>query len=527
MRILNTADYVSEEDLNTLSSADRESMYNGLDCAVTLELLFILDKELDEMTREIYQRSLDLRAPIMEMSMRGILVDQSRRRSIIARFTVKRDRLREQFNTILKEGLGIELSWRSPDQMKKLFYEVLGLKPIRKKNNKGQFVPTVDRSALERLQVHFWAQPLILHLLALRDIQKKIDFLNTGIDPDGRMRATFNIAGTNTGRLASSESEFGTGTNQQNIDRSLRSVFIPDRGYKFINIDLEQGDSRNLGATCWDTFYDEHGATFAGSYLDACESGDLHTMVAKMTWQDLAWPAEGSPAKAFKEVAKQIYYRQDSYRQMAKKLGHGTNFCGQPPTMASHTKVPVNIIADFQNRYFEAFPCIPAYHAWVREQIREYSFLVTLHKRRRYFFGRAEDPKTINEAVAFSPQSMTADAVNKGMIQLWRAIRVEERKEFRDLHILCQVHDSLLLQAPVEIADDIVPAILEVTRVPLRLRGDREFCVPNDAKVGFNWGDVPEDEVKPEDRNDLGLLAWSPNGDKRSPVRKPLTLIGH
>ena len=39
MRILNTADYVSEEDLNTLSSADRESMYNGLDCAVTLELL--------------------------------------------------------------------------------------------------------------------------------------------------------------------------------------------------------------------------------------------------------------------------------------------------------------------------------------------------------------------------------------------------------------------------------------------------------------------------------------------------------
>jgi len=61
------------------------------------------------------------------------------------------------------------------------------------------------------------------------DLQKKIDILKTEIDKDGRIRTSYNIAGTNTGRLSSSFSEFGTGTNLQNIEESLRSMFVADR----------------------------------------------------------------------------------------------------------------------------------------------------------------------------------------------------------------------------------------------------------------------------------------------------------
>jgi len=518
MKIINSGDYITEKDLNSLSHNEREYMYNGLDCCVTLEILYELEKQLDNVTTPIYNQSMDMRAPILEMSMHGIKVDEHRRNKVKHEFIEHRDRVKERFERLCEEGIGTIINWRSDHQVKRLFYGVLGIKPIKKRNDKGQFVPTVNRDALERLQVHFLAQPLISHILFLRDIQKKIDFLNTGIDPDGRMRATFNIAGTNTGRLSSSESEFGTGTNQQNIDRSLRSIFIPDPGYKFINIDLEQGDSRNLGAMCYEVFYNREGERWAGAYLDACESGDLHTSVAQMTWDDLGWPEPGSPPEAFRKVADQIFYRQDSYRQMAKKLGHGTNFVGQPRTMAMHTKTPEPIIANFQARYFRAFPCIPAYHDWVAEQLAETSNLITLHGRRRFFFGRANDATTLREAVAYCPQSMTADAVNKAMIAIWRA---HIHRGANRVQILCQVHDSLLMQAPTELVDDVMEELLELGKAPLRLKGDRDFVVPNEAKIGFNWGD--EDK----DNNPLGLIKWKaskPDTRKPDAPRKLLSI---
>lgn len=525
MKIIDTSQYIDEADLDTLSYNHREWFYNGLDCCVTLEILDELLKQIDPPTALIYQRSLDLRAPVLEMSMRGIRVDLGRRDAVKREFEDKHKFLSSRLNELFREGLDLEINYRSDTQLKQVFYDTLGLKPVRKRNANGQYVPTVNRDALEKLQLYFWAQPIISHILALRDLDKKLQFLRTGIDPDGRMRANFNIAGTNTGRLSSSESEFGTGTNQQNIDRSLRSIFIPDPGMKFINIDLEQGDSRNLGAFCWEVFVEKFGEAFAGSYLDACESGDLHTTVARMTWVNLDWPEEGASPKEFKKVAEQIFYRQDSYRQTAKKLGHGTNYLGQPPTMAMHTKMPVSIISNFQHNYFKAFPCIPAFHEWVIDQIKQYSQLTNLHGRRRFFFGRADDASTHREAVAYAGQSMTADAVNKAMLAIWKA-GYRGHKIAEATQLLCQVHDSLLLQVPEDLCEAAVPELLDLGRAPLTLKRGREFCVPNEAKIGFNWGD----QIVNKDgsiENELGLIKYSPTkSDDRKNQKQRLTTIG-
>jgi DNA polymerase I len=514
VRIINTADYVSEADLASLSANDREAMYNGLDCCVTLELLETLLEQLDDETRAVYQLSLDLRGPILEMSMRGIRIDQRARDRVLAEKIEEQRKIENQLNRLLREGVGLDINYRSRIDLQHLFYDVLGIKPIRKRNAQGKYVPTVNRDAIEKLQIHYWAVPFCVHLLAIRDVDKKISFLKTGIDPDGRMRATFNIAGTKTGRLASSMSEFGTGTNLQNIDRSLRTIFIPDPGMKFINIDLEQGDSRNMGAMMWECFADEFGEAFAGSYLDACESGDLHTTVSQMTWPELAWPADGDPRVA-KAVAEEIFYRQDSYRQTSKKLGHGTNYRGQPRTMAMHTKMPVQIIESFQNRYFGAFPVIPEYHKWIESELADKAMLRTLYGRVRYFFGRLNDATTLNEAVAYPSQSMTADAVNKAMIAIWRSSL--------PVQLLCQVHDSLLFQVPESLCDELVPQVLALGKIPLRLKNGRDFSVPNEAKVGWNWGDY---DKKNPDENPYGIKPC-PNGDDRVfKPQKKLTLLG-
>lgn len=507
MRIIDTSEYNKVEGTRN----ENDWVYNGLDCAVTLEVLYELEKNQDNTTQGTYNFSRSLQAPILEMGLRGLLVDYEQRDKTLGSIKEDIDRVSLNLTRIIRDGIGVNINWRSPAQVKNLLYDVMGIPPIRKRNAAGKFAPTVNRDALERLQVHFAAEPICTHLLALRDLDKKRSWLETGIDPDGRMRTSFNIAGTNTGRLSASENEFGTGTNLMNVNRKLRQVFIADPGMKFANLDLEQADSRNLGALCWELFYHEYGEKFAGSYLDACESGDLHTTVCRMARPSLPWTDD---PKANRAIADTIYYRGDSYRDLDKKLGHGTNYYGTPPTMAKHAKVPRPEVELFQNNYFTAFPCIgaankrdhttPNYHNWVRRQLRDRLPIITPFGRRRFFHGRYNDDKTLRDAIAYSPQSMTADEIDTGIIRLWQLNRVQ---------LLLQVHDSILFQYPEELEDEIIPWALETLVTTLELVGGRKFAVPTEAQVGWNYGKFDKDE------NPDGLMKWK-GGDERKRQRK-------
>lgn len=493
--------------LSSMTKDDSYWVYNGLDCMVTEEILQQLHPMLDEVTTPTYQFSLALQAPVLEMSMRGILVNQNTRAKIMNKFRGQLAQLEYQLDQIVTEGIGASLNWRSPKQLGELLYDIMGLPEQKKRNTNGIFARTTGREALENLGVHFIAEPLVNHLLLLRDLGKALGFLETGIDADGRMRTNFNIAGTNTGRFASSASDYGTGTNLQNVARDLRRVFVADPGMKFANLDLEQADSRNLGALIWEIFVDKLGEVEAGKYLDACESGDLHTRVCRMCMRQLPW--DTAPDR---QIADAIFYRDKTYRDGAKVLGHGTNFLGTPRTMAKHTKFPANLVSQFQSQYFGAFPAIPLYHDFVRSSIRDYASLTTLFGRRRFFFGRHNDDATIREATAYSPQSMTADEINRGIMNLWRSNRVQ---------LLVQVHDSILFQYPEELEEEIIPWALDALRAPLKLKHGRDFVVPTEAKVGWNWGDANDENVD-------GLKKWKGQRDerKRTEIHTKRTVLG-
>lgn len=212
-----------------------------------------------------------------------------------------------------------------PVQVKALMYDWLGLPEKKKRNSAGVYAPAVDRDSLEQLsQQYFIAEPFVRHILLSRDLHKQIVTLRTPLSPEGRYRTSLSIAGTKTGRLASSASDFADGNNLQNSDKRMKVIFIADPGKKFCNVDLEQADARNVGAMTWNLFPEYDGSL---RLLDAAESGDLHTRVCRMCWTELPWTGN---AKADREIADQKAYRNDSYRDLAKKLGHGTNFNGQP-----------------------------------------------------------------------------------------------------------------------------------------------------------------------------------------------------
>ena len=356
----------------------------------------------------------------------------------------------------------------------------------------------------------------------LRDMSKQRSFLKTEIDPDGRMRTSYNITGTNTGRLSSRLNEFGTGTNLQNVNRSLRFPFVSDPKKILVNIDLEQADGRNVGAICHEIFYDMSleeirrylpdykgptGPEFASSYLDACESGDLHTTVCTMVWPDLGWPEDKKEWKSFCDDL--IAHGQDSYRQLSKKGGHGTNYYGTPRTMAKHLHTSSKILEAFQSKYFSAFPVIKAWHNWTIEQIKTTSCLTTLFGRRRFFFGRADD-STFRKGIAFSPQSMTGEQIDRGLYQVWKAFPTE-------VELLNQVHDSILKQISFSGHEVLIPKILKTMVVPLTLKGGRKFVVPLDAKCGWNWGDY-NDNPKRGPLNLHGLKKWKGLEERTPPA---------
>lgn len=511
----------SQLDEAALARLDPDSaswIYNGLDCCVTLEVYEELMKELadePECVREVYQFALDKSAPFFDMGLRGIRIDGLAKASAIKEFRGLLEGVEKRFAKLTTSIFGYPINARSPLQVKRLFYEHLDINPIKKRSTRGFYAPSSDEEALNKLMFNFWAEPFCRYVLAIRELGKKISFLETEIDKDGRFRTSLNIAGTNTGRSSSADSAFGTGSNLQNVDVNLRYPFVADEGYILVNVDLEQADARNVGALIWNMFPDD---PRAGDYLDACEGGDTHTAVAHLSWPELDWPEDHEKWKTFCDSLE--VYPGLSYRQAAKKIGHGTNFYGQPRQIAIQSHIPQAVVAAFQPRYFGAFPLIPAWQEETIRQVREDGFITTPYGRRRHFFGRGSDKATWRKAIAYCPQSMTGHQIDKGILNLWR--------HMPEAQLLIQVHDSILFQVPMAQHERLIPEAMELLRFPFELRGGRMFEVPLEAKVGWNWGNRDEDYKTGKVSNPWGLAKWKGKETRQPPkrIRSARELIG-
>ncbi len=452
------------EDIPT--QTERDWVYNGLDCCVTAECLEAQLPQFDEVTRETYEFSLALQAPALEMRCRGVRIDQQRKAEVIDDFYDKLEMLERNLERIVLEGVGMpHFNWRSNADLQRLFYTELGIPVIKKQGR-----PTVDRNALEKMEAYTVAKPIIAHMSAMRELAKKIAVLKTEIDPDGRIRTSYNIAGTDTGRFSSSFSEFGTGGNLQNVEEGLRSIFIADPGYKWAKCDAKSGESFVVGAIEWNLFDDPR-------YLDACESGDPHTAVARICWPKLGWTGN---LKQDKAIAETLYYRHYTHRFMCKKLGHGSNYGGRADTLAAQSKLPVEVVQAFQPLYFSAFPAHRLWQEWVPRQLQQKGYLTSLGGRKRWFFGRRTDPDVIRSALAYDPQETLAKVVNRAMLHIWRTRP--------DVSIMMHDHDALTFQYPEHLEDEILSDLLPQLIQPIPLRNGRTLAIPYDCEVGWNKG---------------------------------------
>lgn len=505
-RIINTADL----EPSSLSDLENHNVYCGLDSCITHEVRGKVHPQLDEETRIIYNFELALQAPVLEMMLRGLLTDPYEVSRLLSIYEKRRERIHSIIQRYASVIWGGPLNPASPQQLIKFFFETMNIPKVWI-FDKGKRRLSTNREALEKVQQYRYARPIATAVLAYRDMAKKIGVLKSGVDDDGRMRFSYNITGTNTGRFSANKNVKGGGTNSQNITDELRRIFVADEGKKFAYLDLEQAESRFVAYVSGDE-----------AYIEACESEDLHVAVTKDIWPDLDWSSgDNYNPTADKETAEQKFWRHWSYRDLAKRAGHLSNYCGLPASNAKNLHVSVEVMKEFNRGYFTKFRGIKRMHTDVARELQTTSIITTPLGRKRLFFGRNYADDILRKGVAYRPQSGVGDLLNLGMWRVWKYLR-------GDVDLLGQLHDAILIQYDDDptVERRVIAAAIDLMTIPvmvtdIRLRGaqTREMVIPVDVSVGWNWAKVDKRDVK---KNPDGLLSYK-GEDKRRRLVSPGT----
>lgn len=438
-------------------SEDQLWNYNCKDAVITYEVDETEQKNVDSMgLREVHDFQQSLFYPVLRTMNRGIRVDKALR-STMAMDLFEEIAKREQW---LIDVTGRALNPKSPKQMAEFFYDECGQRPVI--NRKTGSVSCDDESLRKVADREPLLRPVINRITELRSLGVFLStFVQAPLDSDGRMRCSFNIAGTETYRFSSSQNAFGSGMNLQNIPKgsdedglelpNVRKLFIPDQGYTFFDIDLSSADLRIV---VWES-----------------DEPELKRMLA-----------EG--LDPYTEIAKEFYAdptitKADPRRQTFKSFAHGTNYLGTAKGLAERLGLGVHEAEKTQKWYFNRFPRIKAWQDRLKDQVFKRHMVENVFGYRQYFFDRIEGT-IFNQAAAWIPQSTVACIINRAYVSLDR--------DHPEIEVLLQVHDSLAGQFRTAILDDSRRAILQAASVVL------PYADPLTIPVGIvtsdkSWGD--------------------------------------
>ena len=280
--IINTAS-LTEEFLATLSDDEILYTYNGIDNLVTRMLFPILSDQLDPETTAItYNFERNMQAPALSMMRREFRIDHKRRLELIAEFKPQiialggmKQNAKRQWEVVDEtaplQRLAIAMwdkpiNYNSRIQFKNFLYETLRI-PYHFHYTKGKRILSTKREQLEHIIDAYPRSRFFLRaLLHIRDIEKKLTVLECEFEPNGRLRTSFNIGGTESGRWSSKKNCFWRGTNFQNITHDLREIFIPDEGYVMFYADLKAAESEVVAHLAEDDYHTTHNTLRLGGF---------------------------------------------------------------------------------------------------------------------------------------------------------------------------------------------------------------------------------------------------------------------
>lgn len=448
-----------------MSTYDKDLwVYNCRDCTITMEVVEAIKANIVKMGLEspaaFQQRLFNA---VLRMMIRGVRIDVANR----GKFELELLEEMAAREAWFQAALGHPLNPRSPKQMGALFYGDFAQRPI--KNYEGN--NTLNDAALVTLgEREPLLRPLIRKIQEYRSLGVFLStFVRAPLDTDGRMRSSFNIAGTDTYRFSSSENAFGSGANLQNVPKggvdddndldlpNIRKLFLPDHGYTFFDIDLSKADLRIV---YWEAGEEEGKAMLK-------EGKDPYIELAREYFND-------PTIKKYRENGSD----NPKYKTF-KSFAHATHYLGSPRGIAQRIGLTVHETEKTQAWYFGKFPKIKAYQDRIKDEITKRRYIQNSLGYRYYAFNRIDDA-TFRAAAAWLPQSSVACIINRGLVNI--------DDNFKECQVLLQVHDSLAGQYPTHLGEWAQKRIIEECSIELPYADP--LTIPVGIKTSIvSWGE--------------------------------------
>ncbi len=445
-----TFDKVSIEDALTYAAEDAE---------ITLRLHKILKPRLArEKMVSVYETIERPLIPIIaQMELDGIKVDPAVLHDMSKDFGKKLSELEKEIYQLA----GREFNVASPKQVGEILFDEMGLQG-GKKTKTG--VHSTSVSILEKLALegHEIVQKILEHRGLSKLKSTYTDALQEQINPaTGRVHTSYNVTGTSTGRLSSSD------PNLQNIPirteegRKIREAFISDEGNVLISVDYSQVELR-LAAEMADV------AALKQAFKDGV---DIHSLTASRVFD-----------VPLDEVTPEL-------RRQAKAVNFGIIYGISGFGLAKQLGCSVGEASDFIKRYLDRFHEIETFMENTKEQAKRDGYVKTLYGRKCFIPGiqdknqmrvRGAERQAINAPL----QGTAADIMKIAMGRMPRALKGANLSA----KMLLQVHDELIFEVP----EDEIEKTLKIVRVVMENSfkiNDIKISVPLNAESGQgkNW----------------------------------------
>ena len=348
---------------------------------------------------------------------------------------------------------GEEFNINSPKQLGEILFGKLGL-PHGKKTKTGW---STNADVLEKLRYEY---PIVGAVLEYRQYAKLkstyADGLLKAMDPDGRVRTSFQMTVTATGRLSSTEPNLQNIPTRTDLGSEIRRMFIPAEGCVLVDADYSQIELRLLAHMAGDE-----------AMIAAFRSGgDFHAETA---------------AKVFHVAPDQVTHEM---RRQAKAVNFGIVYGISAFSLSQDIGVSVAEAKAYMEAYFATFPGVRTYMDAIVERAREQGYVETLFHRRRdlpELKSSNFNLRSFGERVALNMpiQGTAADIMKLAMVAVWKRLRAE----LPEARLVLQVHDELIVECPEPQAE----------RAAALLKAEMEnvvgLTVPltADAHWGKNW----------------------------------------
>ncbi len=397
----------------------------------------------------LYEVEQPLCEVLAEMEILGVQVDTHG----IKRFGEMLDENISRVRSEIYALAGKEFNISSPKQLGILLFEDMGL-PCKKKTKSGY---STSAEVLEEL---IGVHPIISLVLEYRTLTKLastyVDGLLEVVCDDSRVRSSFKQTETRTGRISSANPNMQNIPVRTELGKEMRRFFTASEGKVLLDADYSQIELRVLASMCNDQ-----------NMIDIFLSGaDIHTRTASQVF--------GLPED----------FVDSDMRRAAKAVNFGIVYGIGAFSLSNDIGVSVQEADRYIKGYLASFPGVERFMSDTVDFGIKNGYVKTLFERRRYIPELSNSNKNLQafgkRAAMNAPiQGTAADIIKIAMVRVYQRLK----RELPEAKLILQVHDELIVEAPIEVKDKAAMILGEEMSKAVSLK------VPLIADVGSgeNW----------------------------------------